>query len=358
MKVTACYMTKTRLMGAIAGYIDYSVAGRRIVEFYHIEFEEYGIDRFEQLLAPSDHDVVAMRLEMFGRLGGAVVALAEAEFRQLIAAAISVNRQSKSLLKAVQKSVWLPAKIEPDLAAYHSAVNKIIETMTTRYAFAHYFLMRYFAQDNIYHYMIKQQLTASPNYYTLLLNQLTKRADDYYFSALLLGEGYATASGTLRFAERSIATLDNFQVTPIDATTAAALLRQSERVIVYQIDDDNIESHLLQEHKYLVPTLYPSGRLYIKYHNDDRHLNQTLFRLNDDVEVYIYITDGRQLLLVGNDKRALTHWHNKLIHRFGSGLRRQHSFNFDSAVLYDFILSEYDKFDYYLAEQGAYNDSN
>ncbi len=353
MVVVACYMTKTRLMGALAGYIDYRIDQLRIVEFYHIEFEEYGIDRFEQLVAPSDHDVVKMRLEMFGRLGGEIVALSEVEFSQLIAAAITINRQSDSLMQAVAKSQWLPSVIDPDLTAYYSAINKLIESIPSQYAFGHYFLMRYFAQDSIYKQMIKIAPPEPPDYYTLLLNQLTKRVDDYHFSALLLGKGYASASGTIHFSSRAIQSLTDLKITAISEGDAAALLRQNEHIVVYQVYDQNIESHLLQAHKYLVPTLYPNGRLYIKYRNDDKHLNQPLFRLNDDVEVYIYVTDGAQLLLVGNSKRALEQWHRLLIRRFSSSLRRAQTFNFDSSILYDFILSNYDNFDYYLDDYGA-----
>ncbi len=352
MEITACYMTKTRLMGVLAGYIDYRVNDLRLVEFYHIEFEEYGIDRFEQLVAPSDHDVVEMRLEMFGRLGGEIVPLSEAEFLQLTAAAISINRQAEGLKKAVKKSQWLPAEIAPDLPVYYTAINKLIETIPSQYAFGHYFLMRYFAQDNIYQHMIKTTLSSSPAYYTLLLNQLTKRVDDYHFSALLLGRSYATASGTIQFSSRAVQSLSDLKITAISDSEAAALLRRNERIIVYQIFDQNTENHLMQAYKYLVPTLYPNGRLYIKYRSDDKHLNQPLFRLNDDVEIYIYVTDGGQLLLVGNSKKTLENWHRKLSRRFGSTLRRYQTLYFDNSILYDFILSKYDNFDYYLDDYG------
>ncbi len=352
MQTVSCYMTRTRLMGVLAGYIDYQFDGYRIVEFYHIEIEEYGIDRFEQLIAPNDYDVKQMRMEMLGRLGGEIVVLTEAEFLQLLAYGMSINQQAKSLTKIRQKSHWFPTELKVDLVAYKSAIDKVVEKIISKNAFMHYFLMRYFAQDSIYKYMIKGEMAKSEHYYTVLLNQLTKRDDGYHFSALLLGAGYAMASGVIVLTEKSIEAVRDLEIVELSDIDAAALLRQTERVIVYDIYDQNMESHLIQENKQLATTLYPSGRLYIKYRPNDRHVNHALFRLNDDVEVYIYITDGDQLLLASTNKRQLEHWDKRLRYRFGSAVRRRAAFQFDASVLYDFILSNRIDFDHYLDQYG------
>ncbi len=352
MQTNLCYMTRTRLMGVLAGYIDYQFDGSRIVEFYHIEIEEYGIDRFEQLIAPDDHAVKQMRLEMLGRLGGEIVLLTEDEFGQIISYGMSINPRSKSLLKIIEKSHWFTEAPAANLDIYSTAVNKLIEKVSSKNAFIHYFLMRYFAQDNIYRYMIKSDLVKLDNYYSVLLNQLTERTDGYHFSALLLGKNYAMASGIIKLSEKRVDSMRNLELVTLSDVDAAALLRQQERVIVYNIFDENLESHLIQENKQLAPTLYPSGRLYINYRSDDRHVNKALFRLNDDVEVYIYITDGDQLLLVSNHLAHLEHWDNRLTKRFGSALRHYAAFQFDSSVLYDFILSNQIDFDYYLDQNG------
>ncbi len=352
MQTVSCYMTKTRLMGVLAGYIDYQFDGSRIVEFYHIEIEEYGIDRFEQLIEPDDYTVKLMRLEMFGRLGGDTVSLSEAEFLQIIAYGMSINKQSKSLAKVFEKSRWFPENPSVDLDIYHSAINKVIENVISKNAYMHYFLMRYFAQDSIYRHMIKSDLAASENYYTLLLNQLTEQDNGYHFSALLLGESYAMASGFLILAKNTVSALRDLEIVNLSDFDAAALLCQQEQVIVYYVDDRNLESHLIQENKQLATTLYPSGRLYIKYRPDDGHVNQALFRLSNDVEVYIYITDGNQLLLASNHLAHLKAWDKRLTHRFGSALKRYAVFQFDTSVLYDFILSNRVDFNRYLEEYG------
>ncbi len=352
MQTNVCYMTRTRLMGVLAGYIDYQFDGSRIVEFYHIEIEEYGIDRFEQLLLPDDHAVKQMRLEMLGRLGGEIVMLTEAEFGQVVAYGMAINRKSKSLLKALEKSHWLIEMPSANLDIFSAAINKLIEKVVSKNGFIHYFLMRYFAQDNIYHYMIKNDLEKSEHYYSVLLNQLTERTDGYHFSALLLGESYAMATGIVTLSEERVENMRDLEIVDLSDYDAAALLRQQERVIVYTIEDENLEHHLLQENKQLATTLYPCGRLYIKYRPDDRHVNQALFRLSDDVEVYIYITDGNQLLLSSSHLSQLELWDKRLTKRFGSALRRHAAFQFDTSILYDFILSNQIDFENYL-EQGG-----
>ncbi len=319
--MATCYMTKTRLMGALVGYIDYLFDGRRIVEFYHIEIEEYGIDRFEQLVEPSDYDVLQMRHEMLGRMGGAAVSLSEDEFLQMITFGVSINMHAKTLDRIIKKSRWFPTNPKVDLQVYQSALLKVIENINGAHAFIHYFLMRYLAQDSIYSHMTKLKIPMRKTYYTLLRNQINERDDVYYFSGLLLADQHYTMRGAVKLDGGLVSDFKIKSITKASDLEAAMLLRRAEFVNVYQIADDNLESHLIREHKYLAPTLYPNGRLYIKYRPDDRHVSQRLFFMNGDVEVYIYITDSRQLILASNSSSDVEYWDEHLTARFAAVLR-------------------------------------
>ncbi len=356
MKINACYMTKTRLMGALTGYIDYQFDGSRIVEFYHIEIEEYGIDRFEQLIDAGDYAVNKLRNEMFGRMGGDIVNLTTDQFLQLIEYGASINRQGRGLVKARRYSKWLPQSVVVDLPVYRQALTKVIEKVESSQAFAHYFLMRYFAQDDIYKYMTKSKLAPCSDYYTLLLNELTGYGDAYDFSAVLLGSGYATAKGSLKLTDRAIASLDNLTINAISDIEAAVLLRQSEHVNTYQIADENIESHLLRAEPSLATTLYPNGQLYVKYCSDDRHLYRSLYRLNGDVEVYIFVT-ATQLVLTSHSGRQMGTWQEWLAARFGNALQTQQSYYFKTSLLYDFMNSNYATLEDFLRDHGEMYDS-
>ncbi len=350
--MATCYMTKTRLMGALVGYIDYLFDGRRIVEFYHIEIEEYGIDRFEQLVEPTDYDVLQMRHEMLGRMGGAAVPLSEDEFLQMITFGVSINMRAKTLNQIIKKSHWFPTNPNVDLQVYQSALLKVIENINGPYAFIHYFLMRYLAQDKIYLHMTKLKIAMRDTYYTLLRNQIEERNGIYYFSGLLLADRHYTMRGAVKLDGGLIAGFKIKDITKATDLEAAMLLRRAEFINVYKIGDENLESHLIREHKYLAPTLYPNGRLYIKYRSDDRHVSQKLFFLNGDVEVYIYITDSRQLILAGDKSADIEYWDEHLKTRFAAVLQHYESFHFESSILYDFILSDYDDFDDFVGEYG------
>lgn len=373
--ITACFATKTRLMGVVAGYITYTdIASseasstltssdstpqdQQITEFYHIEFEEYGLDRFEQLIDPTEYDIKQMTQAIFGGLGGPLIAIEPSEFLQLIIGAHAINAASEDFTAALQKSPWLksclgqPHPFAPHLFAH--ATDLVCEELRSPFELIHYFLMRYLGHDAIYLRYAPMGHPYLETRYTLMRNQLERLDDDrYHFSALVLAEDYAVIEGEILLTEGIVEGFDITAHVPVSDIEAAMMLRKKEYIYLYDVDSAAVEELLTQEHKYLNPTPFKNGRLYTCYRSHNNHVNAKIFYLNGDVEALLYFTDSNQLLLASDDLKAMIKWDDLLLNRFGNDLggdlEKYEEWDFESPILYNFIDSDFVDFDDFLA---------
>lgn len=349
MKILHCYMTKTRLIGILAGFVEYTLETKRYVEFYHIDFETYGIDRFEQFVNPSEYQIKQMSLEMFGGLGGALVEIDSAIFKQLLIAGISVDKNAQILDYAFKQSHFLKLLGVFDARLYQDGLKYVIENARSPFERMHYFLMRYVGGDDIYLRFVLCRILPLDRQYTLLRNFLEKKTDSTYrFSALLLDERYSIMEGCITLEDDWVSDFKIDDIMMISELEAAMILKKKEYIYVYDIDTEYVELHLLLENKQLVPMLYENGRLYISYQKHNNHVNCDTFYLNGDVEVYLYITDSEQMLVVSNDLDTLLKWDNQLSNRFNSAIEKYEEWEFDEPIFYDFIKSSHVDFDDYL----------
>lgn len=356
------YVTRTRLMGVVAGYIAYGEP--ETYEFYHVEFESFGLDRFDQLVSPTPSAVSRLKSEVMGGLGGAPVPVTPDQFLQLLVAAAAVNPGSEDLAAALKKSEWLAQRVvSPGSPAnplyqhfnsrhFTELMNACVEELRSAFEYIHYFLMRYLGQDNIYLRYVPQSYSYLDQRYTLMRNHLQRQDDDsYHFSALGLAEDYALIEGTIVIDEGIV---EHFSVDvekPLTELEASLLLKKAEYIYLYDVDDSAVETRLASENKALAINLYPRGRLYTCYRSHNDHVNAKTFFLNGDVEVYFYFTDSNQLLLVADDLRSLIKWDDYLENHFGEMVDKYEEWNFDSPILYSFIDSPFVDFDDFIASE-------
>ncbi|MCK8059848.1 MULTISPECIES: hypothetical protein [unclassified Fusibacter] len=352
MRVKHCFMTKTRLMGVVAGYIVYEMDEVEIAEFYHIEFEEYGIDRFEKLENPSEFQMKQMKLEIFGGLGGPLVELSEPMFRQVLLAGHLVNKESEDHEMAYCESPWYRQKTGFDSETFKEGILLVTENLRSPHELIHYFLMRYVGIDLIYLRYCTNQYNFLDKRYSLLRNHIEKiEGEKYSFSALLLEESYTIIEGEIMLDDGVVVDFEIKAQLKISDLEAALMLRKTEYIYLYDVDTELVEQMLVLEHKYLATTLYPHGRLYTCYHANNNHVNKRTFYLSGDVEAYFYFTDSDQLLLASSDLKAMLKWDDKLTSRFGGDIEKYEEWDFEESILYDFIDSDFVDFDDFLAYQ-------
>jgi len=352
VQIKSCYVTKTRLMGVVAGYISYCIDDENFVEFYHIEFEEYGIDRFDQLVNPSDFMVKQLRLEVFGGLGGPLISVEAKVLAQLLIAGKAVDPTSLEYLTAMKQSKWLQGISNFDGETFKKAIELVCEELRSPYELIHYFLMRFLGQDAIYLRYTLLNRAFLKKRYSLMRNEIDRLGDEgerYRFSALVLQDVYEVIEGEVELCEGLVADMTIKAQVEVSDLEAALMLKKKEYIYLYDVDNPEVENLLTLEHKYLSPTLYKNGRLYTGYRSHNDHVNANVFYLNGDVEVLFYFTDSEQLLLASDDLRAMIKWDDWLSNRFGEDLDKYEEWDFESPILYDFITSEFVDFDDFLS---------
>lgn len=355
MKINACYLTPTRYMGVVAGYIDYHVETTRYVEFYHIEYETYGLDRYEQLVDPKEYQLKSTLQEFCGGLGAKPIALKSSEFAHVIQAAKQIAPLSRPLHRAMASSRWLCSPFEWHRTASEDARLAISERIKSRAHLINLFLMRYLGGDAIYQHLATQTVAPYHKQYTVVRNQVERvKARHYRFTSLVLADQYEILAGEIEVDKRLVSAFKVSEQMLISDIEAAMMLRRDEYIYVYDIDElSDVEGHLLAENKYLSPMLYQNGRLYTCYYPHNRHTMQHTYYLNGDVEAYLYFTDSAQLVLCSYSKRALQKWDERLSKRFQSSIDKYEEWDFEDPILYDFITSEFVDFDDYIDQYGV-----
>lgn len=346
------FATKTRLMGVVGLYGFYSYQGVTIADFFHIEFEEYGIDRFEQIIKPSEFQINQMVAELFGGLGGELVEMDEASIKQLLLAGFMVNKDSEETAKAFELSPLFKALGTFDKTLFQSAIEKVTEVMRSPYELMHYFIMRFVGQDDIYLRVTLHDKPYLSERFTLMRNHIERIEEDvYHFTALVLGETYHVLKGELHLDEGIISVFEIHHVLDVSDLEAALMLRKGEYVYVYDVEGEVVEQMLMLEHKYLAPELHANGRLLLAFRRTNDHVNRQVFELNADVEVQLFFTDTDQLVMASSDLSAMLKWNDLLEQRFGGDIYKYEEWEFDEAILYDFIDSGHADFEDYLEAQ-------
>lgn len=232
-------------MGVVAAYIVYEgpLEGSKsspCYDFFHVEFETFGLDRYEHLVRPSDKALQQLKAEIFGGLGGPLVAASPKQVLQLLVAAYAVDPRAKALGQAWGQSQWLREALGSgadidrlgqafDAHEFGRLMDLCCEELRSPFEYSHYFLMRYLGHDLIYLRYAPQGYPFLKGRYTLMRNHLQRQDDDsYHFSALVLAEDYALLEGTLSFDEGIV---EHFSVDlekPLSQLEASLLLKKPE----------------------------------------------------------------------------------------------------------------------------------
>ena len=125
------------------------------------------------------------------------------------------------------------------------------------------------------------------------------------------------------------------------------LLNRPEFITVYEIltDPDDFDDLFLPLTKDAMMTSHENGRLFLEFRDDNNHVDQIIFRLNEDISGLFFVSDFGQLLLAAytlEEIRAL----EKVLQKspLHSSLLPTAKYEFKEPVLYEFIQSDFEDF--------------
>lgn len=352
--------TNTRLMGVVAlKAVELMPDGSRVVHFFHLDFEEYGIDAYEKVVGEDVETMERMTRKMTGGLGGELVPLNPEELVWLLREAYAVNRLNDEPIPEAMGSAFhfLKAETALDFQGVKGLWGKITPAMETDVELINYYIMRLWAADKEGSSFLSRggshfaSLSATSG---VMVRNATKKLREaggirYYLSESLCDNEseYRIAACELGVFEEdglrrifSVAVQSTFKVSEVEA---AFMLRRPEYISVYKAPDtDRIRLFFDLFKPDAMITVHENGLLYTYFKPDNNHVREASYQLNDDVKAYYYLSEDEELVVCSLSEKHLREAQIELeLKAVMPLLQFEGEYHSEIPVLYDFINSDY-----------------
>ena len=358
------FVTDTRLMGVVVLYIHWKTDlpddNADYHQFFYFDAEEYGLETFQSQSGSDEVSLGTIEQTLLGGLGGKKITVTEKEARFLVQSFVASSTALGAPL-AEPKSEYdflLSPQILLSAEERVTLAHKLCTPIQSDFQLLHYFLMRCFAGDIEGAFYLAQPevevkniLPAKPS--TLCKNSVDEYTDaegnlSYLCEALVETEGkYTLYILELTVSGGKIASVSKRSSFRVTSAEAAMLLNRPEFITVYEIltDPDEFDDLFLPLTKEAMMTSHENGRLFLEFRDDNNHVDQKIFRLNEDISGLYFVSDFGQILLAAyslEEIRAL----EKVLQKspLHTSLLPTAKYEFKEPVLYEFIQSDFEDF--------------
>jgi hypothetical protein len=359
--------TKTRLMGVVGVVARWRIDGSStIYQLLHLDYEDYGIDAYDEFDALEKERIEQRIQEMTGGLGGAFTKISYQELAYLIATAHVVDPESPNAVYDFLPNFDFVLKDYENNGLGREAAIALFDRLgpypQTVCEHLHYYLMRLHGQDaeGILYLgdLVFDDRLDGPK--STLLKNVVKEGDKpgfYRCEALIENEnGYFVRIFDLQIETdlpehpprwvKSCELKHQLAVSPVEASF---MLRKTEYLSLYSVLDPGFMADFEAAMPELMPNSYLAGDLFTEFNQDNAHVTEWIYYLNGDVFANYFITEANQLLVATFDPETL----KTIERRFADGpfkdaLSKIGDFSADQPLLYDFINSGISDFFEYL----------
>jgi hypothetical protein len=356
---SSAFATNTRLMGVIAMYIHWvgAPAGPEsdLHQFFYIDAERYGIENYQSVEGNNAESLYETEQSLMSGLGGSKIDLTESEAIFIVQkyARMANDRGSgppsgKEEFAFILEKPCSLAPIEEDVL-----FRKLCVTLENDEHAINYFLMRYFSKDA----EAVKMLTTRPNSIGAAFGgrgeTLCKNTIEAYINPsgpsylcesliennnryrLVLSEIYMNAKLVSSFRIRSC-----FHVS---ASEAAMMLCRPEYITVYETLEEakDIQKSIMRLYPGALHKERDEGRLYIHFKNNNEHLKESAYRLNDDVRGMFFVTTHGQFIAVAYSLRTINRIEKELRAGMRSSLSLRDKYEFKDSVFYEFMQGDF-----------------
>ncbi|WP_432407061.1 hypothetical protein [Wukongibacter sp. M2B1] len=358
------YVTDTRLMGVVGMKLFWeNEEGNEYIQFFHLDFEEYGIDGYESLINGSHEEIDFISAKMMGGLGGRFVRISKKEGKYLLNESYKVNiNNNEALPQGMEEyDFLLNVKINADEAFLVKIWNKICEDVVDDLSLINYFVMRAVGMDKLgqNHLCINdkaKEFEPTDRAYTLIKNVVEFSYADgdikYYNveSLVDLDKGYQLIISKVGIKQTEngpgvyYATIDNrMRISSIEATFQ---LKKPEYILVYSIDDLIEVAEILDNDKpNAMQNIHETGFLYTEFNPNNNHVKSPIYYLNGDIFAVYFITTQNQLAVSTFTEENLAEVKKYFAGKVFKGIiELEGEFKTDTPILYEFVHSGYEDF--------------
>lgn len=354
------YATNTRLMGVVAvKALERLQNGREVVHFFHLDFEEYGIDAYERVETEDPETLQRMTRKMTGGLGGELVEITPEELSFLIREAYALNLTHGEALPEDMEGLFSFLKTELQLESreIHGLWLKVTAPLMTDTELVNYYLMRLWACDVSGACFLSRTGAAVEPFgdkpAVMVRNRvqpLRESGGVRYYQTEALSDNdreYRLAACEIGVFEEagqrrifSMAVQSVFKVSEVEA---AFMLRRQEHLALYRVlDPERVRLFFDLFKPDAMITLYEAGLLYTYFKPDNTHVREAEYRLNDDVQCYYYLSEDDQLVVCAMEPKGLRMAQVELeLKEMLPLLQFENEYATETPILYDFIHSDY-----------------
>jgi hypothetical protein len=365
-------------MGVLVLYIHWLIdpdeSSQSLHQFFYIEATETGIESYKSIYGNNQKAIIEAEQAMIGGLGGEKVNLMEKESLILLQAYGKINEKFGLPLPDEINEYLFMLDIDVDYTSSEEdeVFGKTCVNITEREQLINYFIMRYVAKDftaaNYLSYKpFPHDLIDNAKSTILCTNRIEEiRNDDnhpsYMCESLIEDDDqYRIVTTEIKIANKSIVSFEKKSDFLISTAEAAMKLARPEFITVFEIMGD-IEKVIRS-----LDLMYPSalqnendgGKVYIIFKNNNDHVKEKYYRLNDDINGIIYITNEGQLVLTSYTLHQIHKLENEMRHSsFADLIIALAKYEFKESIFYDFMQSDTGDFLHYIEYVSDYDPEN
>ncbi len=374
-KFVSAFVTNTRLMGVLVLYVHWKMENEDSItslhQFFYVETSETGIESYKSIYGNNQKALIEVEQAMIGGLGGEKVGLTEKETYILVQKYAEMTEKFGMALPGDidEYGFIIEEEIEYDQVEIRKLFCKTCVSITGAEQLINYFLMRYIsadftAVDFLSHHPLKRDVIPSSKTQILCLNKVKKRQDDdggisYMCESLMEDQmNYRILVTEIKIKDRLIGSFELISEFGVSPAEAAMKLARPEYITIFEImeDRDNIEDALDRMYPAALQKRTVMGKVYLMFKNNNDHLKESFYRLNDDIKGIVYITDEDQLVLSCYTIAQIHKFENEMQYsEFGNLIIALAKYEFKESIFYDFMQSSTGDFLHYMEYVSDYD---
>lgn len=373
-EITEAYITNTRLMGVLTLYLHVRLPENNLMtdihQFFYFDIEEYGFEDYKSV-KNGDLDLVkSIEDSLMGGLGGDNITVTEREAAYLVQKYAKYNRKhGLSLPEGYEDYAFLlnmPAELsEEELRTLN---RKQCVEIDSPYEVVNYFLMRCAGKDFEGAALLSApglNIDLFPDFRAgTFCKNIVKRSGErntYSCESLVeFGENYHLMVSEIVLDGYCVTGYERISAFRISPSEAALMLARPEYITVFEIPKNRkpFTKKSTELTRRASVTEYDTGKLYMVYHPNNKHVAKEEYRLNEDV-LGIYFVTGNQLLAAAytlNEIRILE-YHLRISEDYGD-LTPIARYEFMEPIIFDFVQSGLDDFQEFVSFLRSFEGEN
>lgn len=291
--------TRSRLMGVIGIRIIFE----EVTLYYHLDFEEYGLDRFEV----TDYVSESMTAAVMGGLGESLVEISLDEATALIYDAIDVGeRYAYEVPISFFEYEYL---LHDEFKTIDKALlQKISSKMTSDHQLIHYYLMRTAGLDHVCKKLLLQEGNFDFEFIdeptVLLKNEIIPYEDEYISKSIIdYYDAYKMVVTKIKIKDNAVVSCELVEDLVMTPKEAAFQLNKKEYIFIFYVASPKAFK-MSFETPSMIRNEFESGVLLTDFNKDNNHTTEEVYYLNGDIRGSFYIT-GHQLVVTCFDYKNL-----------------------------------------------------